>query len=196
MKIKLVTSLMLLFLLGVQSNEVFAQEKEVKKLKRVGYEVVVEVSPEKAWEVLSSYGDAGSFHSQLESSKSLNGSPTKAALGCDRECIIPDGKKKILVREKIIKYVEGQYYTYNVYEWENFPINTFLVTFGVKTNEKGQTVIYQSNDYRLKPGFLSGIMKGKLKNGSRDGVLAYKHYMETGEKHADMKEIREKYKNL
>ena len=70
------------------------------KLSKVQYEMVVNTSPQKAWEALASYGNVAEFHPQLESSRTLNGSDSKAALGCDRECIIPNGKKKIIVKEK------------------------------------------------------------------------------------------------
>lgn len=198
MKTKAITSLVLLFVAGIQFNKLFAQatsEKEVK-LKKVVYEMEVDATPEKAWEVLSSYGDVAHFHSQLESSKSLNGSSNKASLGCDRECVIPNGKKKIVVKEKIYDYVEGQYYTYDVYEWTNFPLHTMHNTFGVKTNPEGKTVIYQITDYRLKPAFLSGMMKGKLRNSARASLIGYKHYIETGEKNADPKELLAKYKGV
>ena len=196
MKNNLMKSLMFLILSGMQLTQAYGQTKTDPKLQSVAYEVPVSVTTQQAWKVLTDFGNAGSFHSQLESSKSLNGTSPRAELGCERECIIPDGKKKIMVRERIIELVEGQYYTYEVYEWKNFPINTFYVTFGVKTDEDGKTIVYQRNDYRLKPGFLTGMMKGKLRNGAREGVLAYKHYMENGEAHADMELIKQKYKDL
>lgn len=198
MKSKIITSIVLLFVAGIQINQLFAQSKNDKKvkLKKVEYEMVVDATPEKAWEVLSMYGDVAGFHSQLESSKSLNGSSTKASLGCDRECVIPNGKNKIVVKEKIYDYVEGQYYTYDVYEWTNFPLHTMHNTFGVKTNAEGKTIIYQVTDYRLKPAFLSGMMKGKLRKSARASLIGYKHFIETGEKNADPKELLAKYKGV
>lgn len=198
MKLKVITSVMLLFFSGMQINQLFAQTKKDKQMKltKVEYEMVVNVTPQKAWEVLADYGNVAGFHSQLESSRSLNGSSSKAELGCDRECVIPDGKKKIVVKEKIYEFVEGQYYTYDVYEWTNFPLNAMHNTFGVKTNSEGKTVIYQITNYRLKPGFLTGFMKGKIRSSARTSLLGYKHYMETGEKNADPKIIKAKYKNV
>lgn len=182
---------------GIQSGQVFplSNAKAHKKLARVQYEMEVNASPEKAWEVLASYGDVAHFHPQLESSQSLNGSHSKASLGCERECVIPDGKKKIVVRERVTDFVEGQYYTYHVYEWENFPLNTMYNTFGVKTNGEGKTFIYQITNYRLRPAFLTGLMKWKLRSSARDSLLGYKHFIETGEKKANIKEVRKRYKN-
>lgn len=198
MKIRTLTFLLLLLLMGVQTNQLYGQTKQNNqmKLKTVQYEMVVNVTPQQAWEVLADYGDVASFHPQLESSRSLNGSSSKAALGCDRECVIPNGKKKVVVKEKIYDFVEGQYYTYDVYEWKNFPLNAMHNTFGVKTNREGKTIIYQITDFRLKPAFLTGFMKGKIRSSARDSLLGYKHFMETGERNANIEVLRKKYKNV
>lgn len=193
-KIKKAVSV-LSIIIGLITNYSYGQKTEkMIKLKTVEYEVVVNVTPQQAWDVLAKYGNIGSFHSGLLSSKPLNGSGNEAVLGCDRECIIPNGRKNILVREKIVEIIEGQYYTYDVYEWENFPLTKMINTFGVKNNTQGQTVIYQKTEFRLKPGFLTGIMKGKLRRGARESLIAYKHYMETGEEKADIKILKKKYK--
>lgn len=164
------------------------------KLKKVKTELVVNVPQEKAWEVLSSFGDVGSYHSGIVDSKSLNGSQNDAEFGCSRECVLSEGKKPIVVREKIIEIKEGQYFVYDVYDADNFPVTKMLVTFGTRSNAKNETVIYFENSYLLKPKFLSGLMKGKIRSGGYDALIAYKHYMETGEKNADMESLKKKYK--
>lgn len=187
-----------ILLLGLVSNTINAQNKTEKKmkLKAVENEMIVNVSPEKAWGILADFGEIGSFHTGVLSSKSINNSGNEAVLGCERECVLTDGKKPIVIKERIIEIKDTQYYTYDVYEWENFPIAKMLVTFGVKINDKGQTVIYQKNEFRLKPGFLTGLMKGKIRKGGRETLLAYKHFMETGEKNLDIKILKKKYKNV
>ncbi|NMH89015.1 SRPBCC family protein [Flavivirga algicola] len=196
MKKSKVTLMVLVLIISCISNQTFGQKKEKEmKLMNITQEVVVNIAPQKAWDILSDYGNVGAFHSSLKSSKPLNGSTNEAVLGCERECIIPNGKKEIMVREKIINLVEGQYYTYDVYEWKNFPLKKMLITYGVKTNSLGETIIYQNSQYRLKPRFLTWLMKGKLKSGSRESLLAYKHYMETGEKNVALKILKKKYKN-
>ena len=185
----------LMVVVGFNTNQTHGQQKhKTMKLMQVNYELVVNVTPEKAWNVLANYGNVGSFHSSLKSSKSINGSNNKAKMDCERECIIPNGKKEIMVREKITEIIEGQYYTYDVYEWKNFPLKKMFITYGVKTNNEGETVIYQNSEYRLNPRFLTWPMKGKLRNGARESLIAYKHYMETGEKKVDNKILKKKYK--
>lgn len=188
----------LLFVVTLSTIQMNAQktEKEIK-LKTIQYEVPVNVAPEKAWKIFESYGDIGTFHAGLESSSSINGSSNTAKMDCERICYIPRTKtKNIMVKEKIIDYKKGEYYTYNVYEWENFPLKKMYNTFGVKTNNKGETIIYQLTNFRLKPGFLTGMMKGKLRKGARETLLGYKHYMETGEKRVALKELKKQYKYL
>jgi hypothetical protein len=183
-------------LLMLFSNVFNTQQKEMKnkKLKKVTTELVVNVSPEKAWEVLSSFGDVGSYHSGIITSKSLNGSQNKAVLACERECVLSDGKKPIVVRERITEIKAGKYFTYQVYDAENFPLTEMFVTFGVRSNEKQQTVLYFENNFLLKPKFISGLMKGKIRKGGKDALTAYKHFMETGEKNVDMKKLKKMYK--
>ena len=58
---------------------------------------------------------------------------------------------------------------------QTYPADKFYNTFGVKSNDDGQTVIYVYTEYRLKPAFLSGVMKGKLTRGNRDAIIVNKH---------------------
>ena len=172
----------------------FAQ-KEIK-LTEITDEIVVDVSPEKAWMVLNSYGDVGSYHAGVASSFSLKGSSNEAEMGGERECTIENGKKDIVVVEKIVEIVEGSHYKYEVTKSENFPIQKFYNTFGVKTNAMNQTVIFIKSQYRLDPGFLTGLAKGKLKKGNHQALISYKHYMETGEPNVDAKTLKRMYRDI
>ncbi len=191
-----IIKLCVVMMIGSITNQIYGQKKDKKmKLMTVNYEMTVDVTLKQAWEVLASYGNVGTFHSSLKSSKSINGSANNAELGCDRECIIPNGKKDIIVKEKIIDIAEGEYYTYNIYDWENFPIKKMFITYGVKTNSLGETIIYQNSEYRLKPRFLTWPMKGKMRKGAREALMSYKHYMETGHQKVDIKLLKQKYKD-
>ena len=167
--------------------------KEVK-LKNAYYELVVNASVKEAWAALAQYGNVGDFHSGV--SKSHYISDENLEMGCERYCEIPNGKKTINIKERIVDIDQGTFYQYDVYEWENFPLKKMLVTWGVKKNEKGQTVMYNSIDYRLKPGMLTGMMRGKMKKNARDGLISYKHHIETGESNVATKELRKKYSEI
>lgn len=175
---------------GLGSLTANAQKKEVK-LTTIMEEMVVNVSPAKAWEVINSYGDVGDYHSGVASSKPLKGSEVEGSMGCARQCFI-EGKKDITIDETIIEYVAGSHYKYWA-ESEDFPAKAFYNTFGVKQNDAGQTVIYVITEYRLKPGFMTKMARGNLRKGDVDALLFYKHYMETGEKNGDPDKIRSMY---
>ena len=165
------------------------------KLKILNDEVVVDVTPEEAWAVIDSYGDVGSYHSGISSSKSLEGSMTEGSMGCSRQCTIENGKKDVVVDEKIVEYVDGKYYRYEVTRFENFPAEVFFNTFGVKVNGEGKTVIYVRSEYRMNSGLMTTMAKGKLSKGNHAALIAYKHYMETGEENVDPKILKKKYKD-
>ncbi len=183
-------TILFVVLAGLLSIPVLAQ-KEIK-LKTIHNELIVDVSVKKAWDVINSYGDVGSYHSSIASSKPINGSEVEGSMGCERQCYIQSNKKDIYVDETIIEFVDESHYKY-VAVSEQFPAKAFYNTFGVKKNEQGKTVIFVTTEYRLKPGFMTGIAKGKLSKGNNDALLFYKHYMETGEKNGNPEEIREKY---
>jgi hypothetical protein len=190
---KTLTLSILSIILNLMSGEAVAQ-KEVK-LTTTQAELIVNVSTEKAWEVINSYGDVGDYHSGVTSSKSLEGSANLGSMNCERECTIENGRKDIVVVEKIIEYKENSHYRYEFTRTENFPIEKFYNTFGVKKNAEGKTVIYVKSEFRLDPWFLKYMAKGKLRRGNKDALIAYKHFMETGEKNVDIKILRKKYKN-
>lgn len=183
--------LVLVALMGLGSLTAQAKNKKEIKLTTITEELVVNVSPEEAWEVINSFGNVGDYHSGIESSKPLNGSDIEGSVGCERQCFIK-GKKDILVDERIIEYVDGSHYKYWA-ESEDFPAKAFYNTFGVKQNKMGQTVIYVITEYRLKPGIMTGLAKGNLRRGDQEALLYYKHYMETGEKNADPEKIKQRY---
>ncbi len=180
----------------VSVNAVAQEDIEKYGLTTITEQVEVNSSPEHAWKILASYGDVGSFLQAIESSKSLNGSQNQASLGCDRQCdIASSGKKKQIIKEKIVEIENGNFYRYEVYDWVNLPIKKMFITFGVKQSTNGNTVIYQKSDYKLKNGLMTAMSKGKFRSNMRLTLLGYKHYMETGERNVDAKTLKKRYKN-
>ncbi len=173
-------------------------ESDGVRLTEIIYQVKVDATPEQVWEILQQYGNIASFHTGIASSNSEGNSPDKASLGCERACTIYDGKRKIDIKERVTEIKEGRYYRYEVYEWTNFPLKKMFNGFGVKLDSDGNTIMYQVTNYRLKPGFLTGMMKGKLKKGNRESLILYKHFIETGEKNAAKEKVMkmERYKNV
>jgi len=167
-----------------------------RNLKAVGYELTVDVTPEKAWEVLTMFGNIGEYHTEITKSRPLNGSSLEASLGTERECTIGEGKNPILLSERIIKYKELDYFQYKAFDAKGFPATDFYNTFGIKRDNEGMTVIFVKTDFRLKPAILTHLMAGKLRKNDRLVLLSYKHFMETGEKKTDVKTLKRKYKDF
>ena len=185
-------NLSLVFIALVSSFYATTSLAKEEKLKSIYEELVVNVSIEEAWQVINSYGDVGSYHSGVTTSKPINGSQNEGAMGCERQCFI-EGKKDITVDEKIIEFVDGSHYRYAAHS-DDFPAKAFYNTFGVKQNEEGKTIIYVRTEYQLNNGLLTAMAKGQLRKGNVDALLFYKHYMETGEKNANADIIRNTYK--
>ncbi len=73
----------------------------------------------------------------------------------------------------------------------NFYSKQMLATFGVWPGRTAQdALMYQIVDYRLSPGFLTGIMRGQLRTAIRDTLLGYKHFMKTGEANTALNQLR------
>lgn len=165
------------------------------KLKKVRQEIPVAVSQEAMWEILSQYGDVSDFHAGVVRSYRVQGSENQAALGCERVCEIVDMGLNITLNERIIDFVEGKSYKYEVYEWKNFPIRNMFFEFSIHPGAAGQSILALEIEYKAKPALLTPLMAGKMKALSRDVLMGYKHYAETGASRTPIKQIKAKYKS-
>ena len=164
-----------------------------EKMEVLENKVVVQGSHEMVWKVLSDFGNVSVFHSSFDDSMSLNGTSDEAQMGVEREVQIPDGIINIINKERIISLVDGIYYTYEVYESENFPTKTMHITYGIRLDEKGRTILYNKTFYKLNNAINTKFLKRKLNRLGMDSLLAYKYYIETGEKNTDIKILRKRY---
>ena len=166
------------------------------KLTEVNYDVPIAASAETTWSVLARYGDVGDFIGVVAASRPLNGSSNTAQMGAERHCDLPGGRRMIEVSERIIAFNEGESYTYDVFDWKNFPLAKMEIKFGVRGAGPNKSILYQRNRFRLRPALLGIVAKGKLRNGMRDALLAYKNMIETGEGNVDAKTLSKKYRDL
>ena len=162
-------------------------------LKRIHEEITIKTSPERMWSVLSRYGDVSDFHAGVSRSYSVDGSENKASLGCERVCNIVDMGMHITLKERITDFVDGKSYRYEVYEWKNFPIQQMFFAFTILRSTPTHTVLGIDIEYRAKPAFLTWLMSGKVRRLSRDVLLGYKHYAETGEKRIPLTNLKRQY---
>ncbi len=76
---------------------------------------------------------------------------------------------------------ECPYFTYDVYESVNFPLDKMLASFGVRTDDVGQTWVHNIIDYRLKPAMMTPLFRGTMEDSARNTVLGIKHVVERDE---------------
>lgn len=165
------------------------------KLKNIHDEITINTTPQKMWDVLSQYGDVSNFHAGVVESTSVEGNGNMASLGCERVCNIVDMGLKIVLKERIVSYVEGQGYQYEVYEWKNFPLKKMLFGFKILESVQGNTTLRIDVDYQASPALLTPLMAGKMRRLVKDVLLGYKHFVETGQKRVPIKTLRKQYRN-
>lgn len=161
-------------------------------------EVVIDKTVEEVWaEVAGKFGEDQGLAQSLISSKSLN--DITSGLGAERYLNIDFEGRSIEVKERIIDFKECKNYnefTYYVYESIGAPlkVDTYF-TWLVRKGENNKTYLGTYMIYRAKPSFLTGIIgKQFAKSGSlRNGVLVYKHYLETAEKQVAAEKLEELY---
>jgi len=163
------------------------------KLKKIHNELLIKTTPEKMWQVLSRYGDISQFHAGVEKSYKQDGSENNASMGSERVCHIVDLGLKITLKERITEFDEGRYYRYEVYEWKNFPVQKLFFAFTILGSNHTHTTLGIDIEYKAKPAFLTPLMAGKMKKLTRDILLGYKHYAETGQEKVSIKELKKKY---
>ena len=164
------------------------------KIKNIHEEILIKVSSEQMWTVLSKYGDVANFHAGIEGSYNVEGSENKASLGGERVCNIVELGLQITLKERIINYIEGQSYKYEVYEWKNFPIGVMYFSFEIIPRGVNNVALVLNIDYKAKPAILTPLMAGKMRRLARNVLLGYKHFSETGEKRVSIKSLKAQYK--
>lgn len=168
------------------------------KLKMIHEEMTIRASRQRLWQILQRYGDVSHFHAGVRHSQRVGTSDNLAAPGCERECHIVDMGLHITLKERIIDYQEGKSYTYEVYEWHNFPLArmelgfTLLDPAGPLLNEN-ETVLAIDIAFKARPALLTPLLAGKMRRLARNVLLGYKHYAETGEQRAPLKTLQRRY---
>jgi len=160
------------------------------QLTAVTTSININASKEKTWETLSRYGDVSTFHAGVEKSINHEGYSNKAALGVERTCDVLDGKKEVILHEKITEYQEGNFYRYEVFDWKNFPLKMMFFAFRVQQIDENNSKLILTINYRLNPGFISNLMKWKINKMERDILTGYKNYIETGDKNIPIKNLK------
>ena len=160
-----------------------------KKFRVQYYEYEIDRSPQEVWEeVAGNFVNVGDIANAIDESHCESGD-LEQGLGAARYCKINFNGKTVEIKERITDFKENQNrmeYTYDVYETKGFPAKVYN-TWLVRRGEDGKTYLGNAFIFRAKPAFLSGMMGKRLKKlkATRNSVLTYKHYLETGEKKPD-----------
>ncbi len=171
-------------------------EKEVidgKKFRVVYYEHVINKSPEEVWaEVADNFIEVGKVAKAITESHCESGDLTEG-LGAKRFCAIDFGKRKVEVKEEVVDYQitdRRKEFTYYVYDSKGFPAKVYN-TWVVRKGADGKTYLGTAFKMRANISMMTGMLVKQLQKqgGVRNGVLAYKHFLETGEGNVDPKEL-------
>ena len=161
------------------------------KLVRAFGETVVDVPPEDVWALLADFGAVQDYFPSIVESDWI-GTP-ELGVGAARYCDLQFQGRDIHVKERIFAFEEGSWFTYDVYDWENFPLKRMHNTFGVRVDDEGRTRVYNIIDFKLKPAVMTGLARGQMQDNARRTVLGIKHILETGDRDFTPEELDEKY---
>lgn len=170
-----------------------------KKFRVIYDEVSIEKTVDEVWnEVALNFIYIDQVAKGVNFTKCLSGDIING-VGTKRLCNLDFQGKTIEIKEEIIDYKEcGDHreFTYDVYEAPDVPLKTYA-TWVVRKGKDGKTYLGSAFIFRANVGFLTGAVENKLrKRGLRAGVLAYKHYLETGEGNVDPEKLIELYPSL
>lgn len=168
-----------------------------KKFRVMYYEHVIDKTLEEVWaEVAGNFVHVGKIAKSITKSHCESGNLTEG-LGTKRFCAIEFGKQTIEIKEKIIDYqnsIDRKEYTYEVYESKGFPAKVYN-TWVVRQGDDGKTYLGTAFKIRANFALMTGLIAQQLKKQEniRKGVLAYKHFLETGERNADPEKLLQLY---
>jgi len=180
-------------------NGGFSKKEKIegKKFRVLYYEHVIDKTPEEVWaEVAGNYIHVDEVAKAITESYSESGDVTEG-VGAKRFCAIDFGKRKVEVKEEIIDYqttTGRNEFTYRVYESKGFPAKVYN-TWVVRKGSDGKTYLGTAFKMRANFSLLTGMLVKKLKKqgGVKNGVLAYKHFLETGERNVEPVKLAELY---
>lgn len=190
MSYKSVFTLALMLLASVA----FSQKKKVKTFK---VSKVLNLPAEKVWAVVGDdYGAIAYSHPLIVSSDYINGS-LEAGEGAQRVCNFNDKGTRYL-KEKMINYQpEKMTFINQVFQAGKFPVDPDLTraVYKVKAIDENTSELSFDMQFRTKPAFMGGMMKGSFKKLINDYFIAVEHHIRTGEEVTkdNFKEIKKAY---
>lgn len=180
----LILLLLVLSFFGTRSQQVNQGQVVIEDKIRVNS------SMDRVWLVLSDFSGVGSFHALYDESSAIKPGSKYAAVGAERESLMPDGMYNVILKERVIDLVEGSHYTFEVYESENTPLESMQVTYGLRTDAAGFPEIYSRLSYDMGSAVKTNMSKRRFRKSNKLSLLSYKYYIETGLVEKDLKRLR------
>ncbi len=130
---------------------------------------------EKVWEVVAlEFGNVSNYNPEIKTSRF--DSDKKSGVGTQRHCDFP---KKGFIKEEIIDWKDKESFELKFIE-SSVPLAILRSKFSFK-EDKENTKLIQELWYRMKSpmGWLSGLMKGKMKKTLENGLNGLEKYLDT-----------------
>ncbi len=170
-----------------------------KKVQKFTISQVIKAPADKVWEVVGNdYGAIANSHPKIINSHYISGS-LKAGEGAERVCNFNEKGTRYL-KEKQVNFDPDNFSFKNqVYQAGKFPVDpeyTFAVYKIEPIDENSSRFVFDMN-YRTKPAFMGGMMKGSFKKLIKDYAIAIEHHVNTGEvvNKDNFKSIKKSFKN-
>ncbi len=128
---------------------------------------------EKVWETVAlGFGNVSLYNPEIKSSK--YDSEQKEGVGTRRHCNFP---KSGYIKEEITEWEDQKYFKLKFTE-SSVPMAHLESRFNFQENN-GETTLTQEFWYRMKApmGWLSGLMKGKMKSTLENGLNGLENYL-------------------
>lgn len=132
--------------------------------------------------VAEDYGRIAQSHPLIVRSEYTNGS-LQGELGAERDCWFDEQGKRKLHEQVVAWDPAGMRMQNRVLQAWRFPIDpdNTLATYTVEDLGDGTSRFLVDMDFRTRPGFLSGMMKGSFEELLANYFIALEHHLATGE---------------
>ncbi|MEL7006831.1 MAG: SRPBCC family protein, partial [Bacteroidota bacterium] len=168
-----------------------------KKVQKISMSKVIPVDAKTVWKIVGEdYGKIAHSHPKIVSSDYLEGSLVGGE-GVERVCYFNEKETRFL-KEKMIDFSpEAMTFTNTVSQAGKFPLDPALTraVYSVEDLGDGTSRIGFDMQFRTKPGFMGGMMKGSFKKLINNYFIAIEHHAKTGEKVTkdNFKKIKKEY---
>ena len=170
-----------------------------KKTQKFTVTRVIPHSADAVWAIVGEdYGAIAHSHPQIVSSEYINGT-LKAGEGAERVCHFNEKGTQYL-KEKMINYNPAERTFVNtVFQAGKFPVDPEYTRaiYKVEPIDANSSRFVFDMEYRTKPAFMGGMMKGKFEKLINEYAIAIEHHITTGEKvnKDNFKDIKKNYKS-